>query len=95
MLTRLVSSVWGAGDKTLCTAALSLFVLTAEYCALVWCRSVNIRLIGSVPYDAFHIVTRCCVPRRRTIYAYFYPRLGVTVSLANGESLDSDHMLNS
>ena len=35
LLRRLVGSEWGAGAKTLCTAALSLSNSTAEYCAPV------------------------------------------------------------
>ena len=38
-LRQLVGSKWDAGTKTLRTAALSLFYLTAEYCAPVWSRS--------------------------------------------------------
>ena len=40
LLRRLAGLGWGAGAKTLRTAALSLVYSTAEYCAPVWCRVV-------------------------------------------------------
>ena len=57
LLERLVVSGWGAGVKTLCTAALSLVYSTAEYCPSVWCHSTHICLIDSVLNDAMPIVT--------------------------------------
>ena len=46
LLKQHASSERGAAVKTLCTAALlSLGYLAAEYCAPVWCRSANTRLI--------------------------------------------------
>ena len=62
LLRRLVGSGWGAGAKTLRTTILSLVYSTAEYCALVWCRSAHTRLIDSVLNDAFRIVTGCLRP---------------------------------
>ena len=53
---------WGAGAKTLRTAALSLVYSTAEYCAPVWCRSAHTRLIDSVLNDALRSVTGCLRP---------------------------------
>ena len=61
-MRRLACSGWGAGAKTLCTAALSLVYSTAEYCAPVWCRCVHTRLIDSVLNDALRIVTGCLCP---------------------------------
>ena len=47
LLRRLASSGWGAGAKTLRTAALFLIYSTAEYCAPAWCRSAHTRLIDN------------------------------------------------
>ena len=57
---------WGAGAKTLNTAALSLVYSTAEYCAPVWCCSAHTRLSDSVFNDALCIVTGCLRPTKRT-----------------------------
>ena len=57
LLRRLAGSGWGAGAKTLRTAALSLVYSTAEYYAPVWCGSAHTSLIDSVLNDALHIVT--------------------------------------
>ena len=62
LLRRLAGSGWGAGVKTLRTAALSLIYLTAEYCTPAWCRSAHIGLIDSVLNDALRIVTGCLRP---------------------------------
>ena len=62
LMRRLAGSGWGAGAKTLRTAALSLVYSTAEYCAPVWCRSTHTCLIDSVLNDAMRIVTRCLRP---------------------------------
>ena len=59
LLRRLAGLGWGAGARTLRTAALSLVYSTAEYCAPVWCRSAHTRLIDSVLNDALRIVTGC------------------------------------
>ena len=47
LLRLLAGSGWGAGAKTLRTAALSLINSTAEFCAPAWCRSAHTRLIDS------------------------------------------------
>ena len=60
LLRRLAGSGWGAGAKTLRTAA--LIYSTAEYCAPAWCRSAHTRLIDSVFNDALRIVTGCLRP---------------------------------
>ena len=59
LLRQLAGSGWGAGAKTLRTAALSLVYSTAEYCAPVWSRSAHTRLIDSALNDALRIVTGC------------------------------------
>ena len=56
LLRRLAASGWGAGAKTLRTAALFLIYSTAEYCAPAWFCSAHSRLIDSVLNDALHIV---------------------------------------
>ena len=101
LLRRLVRTGWGASAKTLRTAALSLVYLTAEYCAPVWCRSVQIRLIDSVLNDALCIVTGCLrltpsvyLPVLSGIQPAELRRQGATLSLANRSSLDSDHILH-
>ena len=62
LLRRLVGSGWGAGAKTLRIATLSLVYSTSEYCAPVWCRSAQTRLIDSVLMDALRIITGCLRP---------------------------------
>ena len=101
LLRRLVGTGWGASAKTLRTAALSLVYSTAEYCALVWCRSVRIRLIDSVFNDALRIVTGCLRPTPSVylpILSGIQPaelrRQGATLSLANRSYLDPDHILH-
>ena len=101
LMRRLAGSGWGAGAKTLRTAALSLVYSTAEYCAPVWCRSAHTRLIDSVLNDALRIVTGC---RRPTPTDYLpllagtqpaeLRRLGATLFLAYRGSLDPDHILH-
>ena len=66
LMRRLAGSGWGAGAKTLRTAALSLVYSTAEYCAPVWCRSAHTRLIDSVLNDALSL--DACVQLQQTIY---------------------------
>ena len=101
LLRRLVGSGWGAGAKTLRIATLSLVYSTAEYCALVWCRSAHTRLIDSVLNDALRIVTGCLrptpmdhLPVLSGIQSAELRRLGATLSLAYRGSLDSDHILH-
>ena len=100
LLRRLVGSGWGAGDKTLRIATLSLVYSTAEYCAPVWCRSAHTRLIDSVLNEALRIVTRCLrltptnhLPVLSGIQPASLRRRGATLSLAYRESLDPDHIL--
>ena len=100
LMRRLAGSGWGAGAKTLRTAALSLVYSTAEYCAPVWCRSAHTRLIHSVLNNALRIVTRCLRPTPTDylpVLAGIQPaelcRLGAMLSLAFRGSLDPDHIL--
>ena len=94
-------SGWGAGAKTLRTAALSLVYSTAEYCAPVWCRSAHTQLIDSVLNDVLRIVTGCLRPTPTDylpILAVIQPaelrRRGATLSLANRAALNPDHILH-
>ena len=100
LMRRLAGSGWGAGAKTLRTAALSLVYSTAEYCAPVWCRSAHTRLIDSVLNDALRIVTGCLRPTPTDylpVLADIQPaelrQLGATLSLAYRGSLDPGHIL--
>ena len=99
-MRRLAGSGWGAGAKTLRTAALPLVYSTAQYCAPVWCRSAQTRLIDSVLNDALRIVTGCLCPTPTDylpVLAGIQPaelrQLGATLSLAYRGSLDPDHIL--
>ena len=99
LMRRLAGSGWGAGAKTLRTAALSLVYSTAEYCAPVWCCSAHTRLVDSVLNDALRIVTGCLRPTPTDylpVLAGIQPvelrRLGATPSLAYRGSLDPDHV---
>ena len=96
----LAGSGWGAGAKTLRTAALFLVYSTAEYCAPVWCRSVHTRFIDSVLNDALRIVTGCLCPTPTDylpVLAGIQPaelcQLGATLSLAYRGSLNPEHIL--
>ena len=100
LLRRLVGSGWGAGVKTLRTAALSLVYSTAEYYASVWCPSAHARLIDSVLNDALRIVIGCLRPTPTEhlsilsgIHSAELRRLGVTLSLVHRGSLDPDCIL--
>ena len=57
LLRQLAGTGWGAGAKTLCTAALYLIYSTPEYCAPSWCCNTHTRLIDSIINDALCIVT--------------------------------------
>ena len=100
LLKRLVGSRWGAGAKTLRKATLSLVYSTAEYCALIWCRSVHTRLIDSVMSDALPIITGCLRPTPTDylpVLSGIQPselrRMGATLFLAYRGSLYLDHIL--
>ena len=100
LIRRLAGPGWGAGAKTLRTAALSLVYSTAEYCAPVWCRSAHTRLIDSVLNNALRIVTGCLrqtptdyLPVLASIQPAELRRLGATLSLAYCGSLDPGHIL--
>ena len=95
LLRRLVGSRWGAGTKTLRTAALSLIYSIAEYCAPAWCRSAHTRLIDSVLNNALCIATRhlCPTPTcNLSVLSGIQPaelrRQGVTLSSDNRSPLD-------
>ena len=101
LMRRLAGSGWGAGAKTLRTAALSLVYSTAEYCAPVWYHSAHTRLIDSVLNDPLRIVTGCLRPIPTDylpVLAGISPaelrRLGATLSLAYHGSLDPGHILH-
>ena len=101
LLRRLTGSGWGAGAKTLRTAALSLIYSTAENCAPACCRSAHTRLIDSVLNVAFRIVTGCLRPTptdNLPVLSGIQPaelrRQGATLSLSNRSSLDPDHILH-
>ena len=101
LLRRPAGSGWGAGAKTLCTAALSLIYTTAEYCAPAWCRSAHTRLTDSVLNDALCIVTGCLRPTltdNLPLLSGIPPaellRQGATFSLANRSFLDPSHILH-
>ena len=98
---QLEGSGWGAGAKTLCTAALSLIYSTAECCASAWCRSAHTRLTDNVINDALRIVFGCLRPTPTdnfSVLSGIQPaklcRQGVTLSLANRSSLDPGHILH-
>ena len=98
---RLAGLGWGAGAKTLRTAALHLIYSTAEHCAPAWCRSVYTRLIDSVRNDALRIVTGCLRPtltNKLPVLSGIQPaelrRQGATLSLAKCSSLDPGHILH-
>ena len=100
LLRRFVGSGWGAGAKTLRIATLSLVYSTAEFCAPVWCRSAETRLIDSVLNDALRIVTGCLrptpidhLPVLSSIQPAELHRMGATISLTHRGSVDSDHIL--
>ena len=100
LLRRLVGSGWGAGAKTLLISTLSLVYSTADYCAPVWCRSAQTRLIDSVLNDALRIVTGCLRPTptdHLPVLSGIQPaelrRLEATLSLAYRGSLDPNHIL--
>ena len=99
LLRRLASSEWGAGGKTLRTAALSLIYSIAEYCASAWCRREYTRLIDSVLNDAVRTgwlrpTPTDNLPVLTGIQPAQLRRQGATLSLANHSSLDPGHILH-
>ena len=95
-----MGSGWGAGAKTLCTAAFSLIYLTAEYCAPALCRSAHTRPIDKVLNDALSIATGCLrstptenLPVLSGIQPAELRRQGATLSLANRSSLGPGRIL--
>ena len=101
LLRRLAVSEWGASAKTLRISALFLIYSTAEYCALVCCRSTHTRLTDSILNDALRIVTGCFCPTSMEdlpVLAGIQPaelrRLGTTLFLANRAIHDPDHVLH-
>ena len=91
---------WVAGAKTLRIVTVSLVHSTAEYCAPVWCCSAHTHLINSVLNDALRIVTGCLRPTSTDhllilsgIQSAELRRMGATLSLAYGGSLDPDDIL--
>jgi len=60
LLRQLAGCGWGAGATTLRIATLAHS--TAEYCAPVWCRTAQTRLIDLTINDALRIVTGCLRP---------------------------------
>ena len=96
-----MGSGWGAGAKTLRTAALSLIYSTAKYFAPAWCRSAHTHLIDSVFNDALRIVTGCLHPaptNNLPVLSGIQPAelrcQGATLSLANRSSLGPGHILH-
>ena len=65
LIRRLAEITWGAGALVQRTATFALVHSTAEYCALVWCRTAHTRLIDPVINNAMHIVTGCLLPHQR------------------------------
>ena len=64
LLRRLAGSGWGAGAKTSRISDLFLVYSTAEYCALVWCRSILASLtVFLIMLCAFSL--DACVPHQR------------------------------
>jgi len=101
LLRRLACSDWGAGATTLRTATLALVHLTAEYCALVWCRSAYTRLIDPAINDVLQLVTGCLRPTpadNLPILAGIQPadfrRNGATLSLTR-RAMEPGHLLHS
>jgi len=100
-LMRLSGSGWGAGATTLRIAALALVHSTAEYCAPVWCRSADTRLIDPAINDDLRIVTGCLRPTpgdNLPILGGIQPagllRNGATLSPAR-RAMEPRHLFNS
>ena len=94
-------SGWGAGAKTLRTAALFLIYSTAVYYAPAWCRSAHTRLIDRVLNHALPIVTGCLrptptynLPLLSGIQPAELRRQGAALSLANRSSTHNRSFLS-
>ena len=101
LLRQLAGSGMGAGAKALRISAFYLVYSTAEYCAIVWCRSTHTRLIDSILNDALHIVTGCLrpiptedLPVLAGIQLAELRRLEATLFLANRAIHVSDQVLH-
>ena len=101
LIRRLAGSGWGAGARTLRTAALALVYSTAEYCAPVWCRSAHTRQIDPVINGALRTVTGCLRPTptsNLSVLAGIHPaelrRRKATLCLAR-RALEPSHLLHS
>ena len=101
LLRRLAGSGRGAGETTLQTSTLALVHSTAEYRAVVCCRSAHTRRIDPTINDALPIVAGCLrlTPAGNLlILAGIQPaelrRSGATLSLAR-RAKESRHLLHS
>ena len=101
LLRRLAGSGWGAGAKTLRTAALFLVYATAEYCTPIWCRSAHASLIDIVLNDALRTVSGCLrptptdhLPILSGVQLAELRRLGATLSFARRSTLNPDYILH-
>ena len=103
LLRRLAGSGSGAGATTLRSPGafnLALVHSTAEYCALVWCRSAHTRLINPAINDALRSATGCPRPApadNLPILAGIQPaelrRIGATLPLAR-RAMEPGHLLD-
>ena len=100
LMRQLVRSDWGAGARTLRTAALALVYSTSEYCAPAWCRSSHTCLIDPPINEALRIVTGCLRPTpvdNLPILAGIQPaelrRAGATARLAC-RAVEPNHLLH-
>ena len=88
-----MGSGWGAGAKTLRIATISPVYSTAEYRALVWCRSAHTCLIHNVLNDVMRIVTPTDhLPILSGIQPAELRQMGATLSLDHWGSLDPDYL---
>ena len=101
LLRRLVGSGWGAGARTLRTAALALVYSTAEYCAPVWARSAHSKQLDVPINEALRVITGCLRPtpvELLPILAGIQPaelrRQGAVATLAGRANMDENHLLH-
>ena len=100
LIRRLAGISWGADALVQRSATLALVHSTAEYCALVWCRTAHTRLIDLVINNAMRIVTGCLLPTPTdylTVLAGIPPaelhRRQATLTLAS-RALEPNHLLH-